>query len=79
MSHAAFIWWLLIEALATGTLNRDRRKSSQKLTKRRAFVWERGGGGGNSTVFTKQAEKKGAAGRLRALLSAEPCNKSIGA
>ena len=31
-----------------------RRKSSQKLAKRRAFVW----GEGVSTVFAKQASKK---------------------
>ena len=37
--------------------DRGRRKSSQKLAKRRAFVWG-GGGGAVSTVFAKQASKK---------------------
>ena len=53
---------------------RGRRKSSQKLAKRRAFVW----GEGVSTVFAKQAsnKKKNWAARrlsLRALRSTGPC------
>ena len=37
---------------------RGRRKSSQKLAKRRTCVWGGGGGEGVSTVFAKQASKK---------------------
>ena len=52
---------------------RGRRNSSQKLAKRRTFVWGRG-----SRPFSqsKLKKKKWAARRLRALRSAGPCCKS---